>query len=90
MPLRILVATELANLKIDLAKHTKGAVTSGAPAPCTVRVDKKALAKARKPRKPKTQEGVERATPADTPPKKRKHRKPKAAPAAPPDPPATK
>ncbi len=82
VPLRIVVATELANLKIDLAKHTKGAVTSGAPQPCAVRVDKKALAKARKPRKPKAQEGVEKSeAPADATPKKRKHRKPKPKPA---------
>lgn len=80
VPIRIVVSTELAALKIELAKHTKGSATSGAPQPCADRVDKKALAKAKKPRKPKTPDGVERPPAADAPPKKRRHRKPKPAP----------
>lgn len=51
VPLRLVVTTTLAELTIDLTKRTKGPVAAGDPTDCANRVDKRALAKARKPRK---------------------------------------
>ena len=51
VPVRIVVETELAELTIDLTKRTKTKVADGDPEPCVDRVDKNALARARKPRK---------------------------------------
>lgn len=53
IPLRIVVTTELAELTIDLAKHSKVAVPAGDPVECESRVDKKQLARAKPPRKKK-------------------------------------
>lgn len=61
VPLRLVVGTELAELTVDLTKHSKVAVPAGEPTECLDRVDKHALAKARGPRK----KGVKRTARQD-------------------------
>jgi hypothetical protein len=50
-PIRILVESDVAKVTVELSRYTKTDLGDGAMKPCADRVDKKALARAKKPKK---------------------------------------